>query len=45
MGPMVMAARPPVAQAGRELAPHPKELERAGTSRGFQAAQVQPFAG
>jgi len=42
MGPMVMAARPPVAQqGGKELALRPpKELERDGTPRGFQAAQV-----
>ena len=47
MGPMVMAARPPVAQqGGKELALRPpKELERDGTPRGFQAAQVcSPFA-
>lgn len=42
MGPMVMAARPPVGKDIRELAPNPKDLERNGTPRGFQAAQVQP---
>ena len=42
MGPMVMGARPPVAHGSKELAPSPKEPERDGTPRGFQAAQVQP---
>ena len=49
MGPMVMAARPPVAQGGKvrgkELAPNPKELERASKKNAQDYPQGIPACG